>query len=101
MVTGRIKPLKVDDRVIHQIGIPIHWAYSGESTGDSANELLTALLTEPNVSMHEAKTFVCDIHPGRLNRPMRAKVPMSALPEREPVPDTPASAQPEGRQGVE
>ena len=100
MVTGRLKALKLNGRAVHQVGIPIHWSYSGESTGDSANEL-TALLTEPNVSMHEAKTFVCDIRPGRLNRPTRGSVSISPLPEQEPVPDTPASAQPEGRQGFD
>jgi formate dehydrogenase major subunit len=100
MVTARIKALHIDDRIVHQIGIPIHWGYSGESIGDSTNDL-TALLTEPNVSMHEAMTFVCNVRPGRLNRPVRAAVPLSPLPEREPVPDTPASAQPEGRQGLD
>src|SRR6185312_10328167 len=60
MVTRRIKPLAVKGRVAHQVGIPIHWAYSGEIVGDSANDL-TALITEPNVSMHEAKAFACDI----------------------------------------
>jgi formate dehydrogenase major subunit len=100
MVTARIKPLRVDGRLVHQIGIPIHWGYSGESIGDPANDL-TALLTEPNVSMHEGKTFVCDLHPGKLDRPIRSAAPFSPLPEWDLVPDTPTCAQPEGRQGLD
>jgi formate dehydrogenase major subunit len=76
VVMARIRPLPVDGRVLHQIGIPIHGGYSGESVGDPANDL-TALLTEPNVSMHEGKPFVCDLRPGRLNRSFRAAVPWS------------------------
>jgi hypothetical protein len=62
---------------------------------------LTALLTEPNVSMHEGKTFVCDLHPGKLDRPIRSAAPFSPLPEWDLVPDTPTCAQPEGRQGLD
>ena len=38
-VTDRIRPLRVDGRVIHQIGLPWHWGYNGLSRGDTANEL--------------------------------------------------------------
>jgi formate dehydrogenase major subunit len=96
MVTSRIKPLTVEGRIAHQVGIPIHWAYSGETVGDSANDL-TSLITDPNVSMHEAKAFACELRPGRLNR-NRHKVPFAPLPIAEPTPETPQSAQPEGRQ---
>jgi formate dehydrogenase major subunit len=99
MVTRRLKPFLVGGRLIHQIGIPIHWGYSGESVGGAANDL-TALITEPNVSMHEAKAFACQVRSGRLAIVnARGVVPFAPLPTREPVPDTPDSAQPEGRQG--
>ena len=51
----------------------------------SACNELTALLTESNVSMHEAKTFVCELRPGRLNRLRRAVAPFAPLPDREPA----------------
>ena len=38
-VTDRIRPLRVDGRVIHQVALPWHWGYSGLSRGDTANEL--------------------------------------------------------------
>jgi formate dehydrogenase major subunit len=33
MVTERIPLLKVNNRVQHQIGIPFHWSFAGETTG--------------------------------------------------------------------
>lgn len=100
MVTKRVKPIMVDGVTTHQIGIPIHWAYSGESVGDSAN-VLTSLITEPNVSMHEAKAFCCDIRPGRLIRPQRGKLEAAPLPTKDSESETPPTAQPEGRQNFD
>jgi formate dehydrogenase major subunit len=37
-----------------------HWGYEGLSKGDIVNEL-TALVGDPNVSIHEGKAFVCNI----------------------------------------
>jgi formate dehydrogenase major subunit len=94
MVTRRIKPLTVEGRVLHQIGLPIHWGYAGEVVGAIANDL-TSLLTEPNVAMHEGKSFACQVQAGRLNWRNRRPSP-APRQEGEPVPDTPPSAQPEG-----
>ena len=68
MVTRRIRPLRVDGRVIHQVGLPFHWAFAGEAVGGNANDL-TALLAEVNVSMHEGKAFACQVEAGRLAGP--------------------------------
>jgi formate dehydrogenase major subunit len=101
MVTRRLRSLQVQGRLLHHIGIPIHWGYAGEIVGDCANEL-TSLVTESNVSMHEAKAFACQVRAGRLHsRNQRGEVPFATLPVHEPVPDTPESAQPEGRQGTD
>jgi formate dehydrogenase major subunit len=64
LVTPRIKPLKIDGRTVHQIGLPYHWGYKGVVQGDVANDLLL-LVAERNVSMHEAKSFTCNMRPGR------------------------------------
>jgi formate dehydrogenase major subunit len=96
MITARLKPLTIQGRTIHQIGIPIHWGYSGEVVGDSANEL-TALVTEANVSMHEAKAFVCSIRAGRLNHHYPAKVTFVQSSTGAAPRVVPESAQPEGR----
>ena len=54
MVTRRIKPLIINSKVLHQIGIPFHWGYAGETVGDVANDLV-AMTAEPNVSIQEDK----------------------------------------------
>ena len=96
MVTRRMKPLIVNGRTIHQIGLPFHWSFSGESVGCQANDL-TSLVAEPNVSMHEAKAFTCQVEAGRLpSVTPHATVPYAPWPYREQVPQTPRSAQPEG-----
>ncbi len=64
MVTQRIKPLQMKGRIVHQIGLPFHWGYSGVVTGDVANDLLL-LVADRNVSMHDAKSFSCNMRAGR------------------------------------
>jgi formate dehydrogenase major subunit len=98
MVTRRMHPLKVAGRTVHQIGLPIHWGYAGETVGAITNDL-TALVTGPNVSMHEAKAFSCNVRSGRLEAGRTATaVPVAPRANRaEPVPETPRWAQPEGR----
>jgi formate dehydrogenase major subunit len=99
MVTRRLRPFAVEGRVVHQIGLPFHWAFAGESVGSNANDL-TALLADTNVSMHESKAFACQVHAGRLEgQAPQPTVPTAPWPTLDPVPDTPASAQPEGRIG--
>jgi formate dehydrogenase major subunit len=63
-VTHRIRPIRVDGRVTHQIGLPWHWGYSGLSQGDTANEL-GVLAADPNVSIQESKAFTCNVRAGR------------------------------------
>ncbi len=65
LVTRRIRPYRLRDRdgsekVVHHVGLPWHWGYKGISTGDVVNDL-SALVGDPNVSIHEAKVFVCQV----------------------------------------
>jgi formate dehydrogenase major subunit len=60
LVTRRLRPLQVDGRTIHHVGMPWHWGYEGLVTGEIVNEL-TALVGDPNVTIHEGKAFVCNI----------------------------------------
>ena len=96
MVTRRMRPLVVDGRVIHQVGLPFHWGFAGQVVGGNANDL-TSLVAEQNVSMHEGKSFACQVEAGRHSgRTLRPTVSLVTWPTRAPIPDTPESAQPEG-----
>ncbi|MEO9060080.1 MAG: molybdopterin dinucleotide binding domain-containing protein, partial [Ktedonobacteraceae bacterium] len=65
MVTRRMRPLRIQGHVVHQIGMPFHWGFQGKSTGSITNDLAHMVL-EPNVSIEEAKAFTCNVRPGRL-----------------------------------
>ena len=60
LVTHRIGVMNVAGKRIHQVGMPWHWGWAGLVKGDIVNEL-TSLIGDPNVSMHEGKTFVCNV----------------------------------------
>src|SRR5262249_18188137 len=70
MVTARMRPAKMNGRVVHQVGLPYHWGQRGLVTGGSANDLLHMAL-DPNVHIQEAKGFTCDIRAGRRPRGRR------------------------------
>jgi len=67
MVTERMKPLVVDGRVTHQVGLPYHWGRNGYSRGDAANEL-SSMALDPNIHIQEVKALTCDVRPGRRPR---------------------------------
>ncbi len=63
LVTPRIQPFHLRDRKVHHVGLPWHWGYKGLTTGDVVNNL-SALVGDPNVNIHEAKVFVCQVRKG-------------------------------------
>jgi formate dehydrogenase major subunit len=72
LVTERMRPIKVDGRIQHQVGLPYHWGQRGLTTGGAANDL-SHMALDPNVHIQEVKAFTCDIQPGR--RPRGAALP--------------------------
>lgn len=66
-VTDRMRPLRIEDRVVHQIWMPYHWGSSGLIDGDVVNDLL-GVVADPNVFIQESKVATCDIQPGRRPR---------------------------------
>jgi formate dehydrogenase major subunit len=60
LVTRRLRPFRLGDKLVHQVGMPWHWGWEGVVTGDVVNTL-TALVGDPNVSIHEGKAFVCNV----------------------------------------
>jgi formate dehydrogenase major subunit len=90
LVTDRMRPIRRDGRLVHQVGLPYHWGSRGLSTGDSANDL-SHMVLDPNVHIQEVKAFSVDIRPGR--RARGAALPEAvdakrsrALQEREEAP---------------
>ena len=67
LVTDRLRPLRVDGRIVHQVWLPYHWGQGGLVTGDSANDLFGVTL-DPNVLIQESKAGTCDVLPGRRPR---------------------------------
>jgi formate dehydrogenase major subunit len=63
LVTRRMRPFTINGKVVHEIGMPWHWGWQGTASGDVVNNL-SALVADPNVSIHEAKVFTCNIEKG-------------------------------------
>jgi formate dehydrogenase major subunit len=67
-VTERVRPLKLGERIVHQVAMPWHWGSTRSSdlgvSGDAANDLIAAT-GDPNVSIQESKAFRCDVRAGR------------------------------------
>jgi formate dehydrogenase major subunit len=66
-VTNRLRPLYVEDHVVHQIWMPYHWGNKGLVDGDVVNDLF-GVVADPNVFIQESKVATCDIQPGRRPR---------------------------------
>jgi formate dehydrogenase major subunit len=60
LVTSRIRPILVQGRTLHQVGLPYHFGGRGLVKGDVVNDLV-AISQEPNVRIMESKALVCRI----------------------------------------
>ena len=60
LVTKRVKPLTIDGKTVHQIGMPWHWGRKGMATGAPAN-VLTYNAGDANTFIPESKAFLVDI----------------------------------------
>ncbi|WP_249010172.1 formate dehydrogenase [Conexibacter sp. DBS9H8] len=67
MVTDRMTPLRLGDRIVHTIGLPYHWGPNGYARGDSMNEL-SSMALDPSSHIQEVKALTVDIQPGRRPR---------------------------------
>jgi formate dehydrogenase major subunit len=64
LVTGRMRPQQLGRRTVHTVGLPWHYGYMGLARGDTANTL-SAIVGDPNTTIHEGKVFTCDLRRGR------------------------------------
>ena len=62
VVTKRIKPLTIDGKTVHTVGIPIHWGFTGETRKGFAANILTPYVGDANIETPEYKAFLVDIN---------------------------------------
>ncbi len=60
IVTKRIKPLRVNGKVVWTVGIPVHWGFVGLTQGSMAN-LLTPFVGDANTRCPEFKAFLVNL----------------------------------------
>jgi formate dehydrogenase major subunit len=72
-VTERMRPLRVDGKLVHQVALPWHWGYGGDVTGDSANDL-GSMSGDPNTTIQSSKAFSCGVRAGRRHGATTAKL---------------------------
>ena len=63
VVTKRIKPLQVDGKTVHIVGIPLHWGFMGETKKGFGPNSLTSAVGDANIETPEYKAFLVNIEP--------------------------------------
>jgi formate dehydrogenase major subunit len=63
VVTKRIKPLQVDGKTVHIVGIPLHWGFTGAARKGFGPNSLTPYVGDANIETPEYKAFLVDIEP--------------------------------------
>ncbi|MCY1261300.1 Formate dehydrogenase-O major subunit [compost metagenome] len=61
VVTKRLMPLQVDGKTIHQVGIPLHWGFSGVARNGYLTNTLTPFVGDGNTQTPEFKAFLVNV----------------------------------------
>ncbi len=61
VVTKRMKPMQVDGRTVHHIGIPIHWGFKGVTKKAHLTNTLTPFVGDGNTQTPEFKSFLVNV----------------------------------------
>ncbi len=61
VVTKRIKPLDVDGKTVHHVGIPLHWGYVGLAKNGYVTNTLTPFVGDGNTQTPEFKSFLVNV----------------------------------------
>ncbi|HEX7487903.1 MAG TPA: molybdopterin dinucleotide binding domain-containing protein, partial [Anaeromyxobacteraceae bacterium] len=61
VVTKRIQPLQVAGKVVHTVGIPIHWGFEGLTKPGYLANTLTPFVGDANVQTPEFKAFIVNV----------------------------------------
>jgi formate dehydrogenase major subunit len=63
VVTKRIKPLNCDGKIVHVVGIPLHWGFTGAARKGFGPNMLTPYVGDANIETPEYKAFLVNIEP--------------------------------------
>jgi len=61
VVTKRIKSLTVDGKMVHTVGIPIHWGFTGLAKPGFLTNTLTPVVGDANAQTPEFKSFLVKV----------------------------------------
>jgi len=61
VVTKRMMPLRMGNRTVHQIGIPIHWGFTGATRKGFGANMLTPYVGDANIETPEYKAFLVNV----------------------------------------
>src|SRR6266540_12724 len=61
VVTKRIKPLQVNGKEVHTVGIPLHWGFNGLTKPGYLTNTLTPFVGDANVQTPEFKAFLVNV----------------------------------------
>ena len=61
VVTKRIKPMTIDGKTVHVVGIPIHWGFVGAARKGFPANVLTPFVGDANIETPEFKAFQVNI----------------------------------------
>jgi formate dehydrogenase major subunit len=71
-VTKRIRPMTVDGKPTHVIGVPIHWGFTGQARKGYGANTLTPSVGDANTETPEFKAFLVNIEKTNAPAPERA-----------------------------
>lgn len=63
VVTKRLKPLVIDGKTVHQVGLPLNFGFIGETKKAAPINTLTPPVGDANAQTPEFKAFLVDIEP--------------------------------------
>ncbi len=61
VVTKRIKPMTIEGKPVHHVGIPIHWGFKGVTKSGFLANTLTPFVGDGNTNTPEFKTFLVKV----------------------------------------
>ncbi len=71
-VTKRIRPMTVDGKPTHVIGVPIHWGFTGQARKGYGANTLTPSVGDANTETPEFKAFLVNVEKTSAPAPERA-----------------------------